>query len=310
MPERHGYGVKFSVNNPNLLIVATSQQFGRKGSGTLFLLKQLPNNEIICLQSYEWADALFDADWCNGELICTASGDGSIQLWNSSDASSTTPAMCYKEHSEEVYSVDCKKNDVGRIISSSWDCTVKLWDILYSKTLSTYSDHSQLVYQSKFSPNHRDVFASVSGDGCLKFWNTNCSTAMITVQTNSPEVLTCDWNPTNPNVVATGGSEGLLKLWDIRHYSVPLLQVFSGCTAIRKIRYSPHNSDLLASVSYDGMTRIWNLSQPLDPAESIQNHTDSAFGLDWNPFRNNQLVDCGWDSFVEVFSSKVAGISN
>lgn len=129
-------------------------------------------------------------DWCNNDLICTASGDGSMQLWNNSDSSSaTTPAMCYREHSEEIYSVDCSKNDAGRIISSSWDCTVKLWDILYSKSLSTYNEHSQLVYQSKFSPNHIDTFASVSGDGYLKLWNTNCSTAVITVQTNSPEVF-------------------------------------------------------------------------------------------------------------------------
>lgn len=60
IPERHGYSVQFSALNPNLLIVATSQKYGRKGGGTLFLLKQLPDDEIICLQSYEWTDALFD----------------------------------------------------------------------------------------------------------------------------------------------------------------------------------------------------------------------------------------------------------
>lgn len=127
--------------------------------------------------------------WCNGDLVCSASGDGSVQLWNISDISSTSPAMCYKEHTQEVYSIDCCKNDIGTFISSSWDCTIKLWNTLYSKSLSTYDEHSHIVYQTKFSPNHLNTFASVSGDGCLKIWNTNCSTAMITVQTNSPEVL-------------------------------------------------------------------------------------------------------------------------
>lgn len=271
--------------------------------------------------------------WCNGDLICSASGDGSIQLWNINHKSGTSPAMCYKEHAEEIYSIDCNRRDIGTFISSSWDCTVKLWDNLYSKSLSTFHEHSQLVYQSKFSPLHQNTFASVSGDGLLKIWNMNCPTAMITVQTQSPEVrnlkkggangeklnlffckilkvISCDWNPTNPNVIATGGSEGLLKLWDLRHLSMPLFQIFSGDTAIRKIRYSRHSDSILTAVSYDGMTRIWDLNQPLDAAECVQNHMDSVFGLDWNPIRSNQLVDCGWDSFVQVFRSKIATISN
>lgn len=60
MPERHGYSVRFSSVNPNLLIVASSQKYGRKGGGTLFLLTLAYNDELICLHSYEWTDGLFD----------------------------------------------------------------------------------------------------------------------------------------------------------------------------------------------------------------------------------------------------------
>lgn len=66
---------------------------------------------------------------------------------------------------------------------------------------------------------------------------------------------------------------------------------------------------MLASVSYDGMTRIWDLGQSLDPVESIQNHADSVLGLDWNPCRKNELVDCGWDSLIQVFTSKIGEMS-
>lgn len=105
--------------------------------------------------------------------------------------------------------------------------------------------------------------------------------------------------------MATGGSEGLIKIWDIRHFSNPLFEVQSGCTAVRRIKYSCHKRNALASVSYDGITRIWDFDQSLNSIENVQNHVDSAFGLDWNPFISNQLVDCGWDSFVHVFTTNV-----
>ncbi|KAJ6642299.1 Peroxisomal targeting signal 2 receptor, partial [Pseudolycoriella hygida] len=298
MPERHGYSVEFSSINPNLFIVATSQKYGRKGGATLFLLKILSGKEIVCLQSYEWVDALFDIGWCTSDLVCSASGDGSVQLWNVGLISSTTPTMCYIEHLQEVCSVDCSKYYVGTFVTSSWDRSVKLWNTSYSKSLSSYQEHSDIVYQTKFSPHLHNTFASVSGDGCLKIWNTNCSTAVATVETQCPEVLTCDWKPADPNVMSTGGSDGLLKLWDIRQFSIPFLQIFSGCTAIRRIRYSSNRDNVLASVSYDGITRIWDFGKTMDPVQSIQNHADSVFGLDWNPFQRNQIVDCGWDNFV------------
>lgn len=59
IPERHGYGVRFSLFNPNLLIVGTSQTYGKKGEGTLFLLKLL-DGDVIRLKSFDWTDGLFD----------------------------------------------------------------------------------------------------------------------------------------------------------------------------------------------------------------------------------------------------------
>lgn len=69
-------------------------------------------------------------------------------------------------------SVDWSQSPHNRIfLSGSWDCSIKLWDPLYTASLRTYIGHSDLVYNAKFSPAMANVFASVSGDGYLKLWD-------------------------------------------------------------------------------------------------------------------------------------------
>lgn len=82
---RHGYSVKFSPNQPNILAIATSQYYGFKGGGTLFLVTY---NVKKCTMTKKcemfWEDGLFDVVWSRTveSLLVTGSGDGSVQMWN------------------------------------------------------------------------------------------------------------------------------------------------------------------------------------------------------------------------------------
>lgn len=116
-------------------------------------------------------------------LLITACGDGGIQLWeidsNSNDLPSTLsgynkPKSIYNEHTKEVCSIDwCSTAQNPTFLSSSWDCSIKLWNPeCTQQSLSTFNGHSKLVYEAKFAKHIKSIFASVSGDGCLKFWDT------------------------------------------------------------------------------------------------------------------------------------------
>lgn len=82
---RHGYSVKFSPNRSGLLAIATSQYYGFKGGGTLFLVTY---DEEKCLMTKKhemcWEDGLFDVVWSRTvkSLLVTGSGDGTLQMWN------------------------------------------------------------------------------------------------------------------------------------------------------------------------------------------------------------------------------------
>lgn len=82
---RHGYSLKFSPNRSDFLAIATSQYYGFKGGGTLFLVtydseKCLITNECEMF----WEDGLFDVVWSRNDenLLVTGSGDGTLQMWN------------------------------------------------------------------------------------------------------------------------------------------------------------------------------------------------------------------------------------
>lgn len=66
-------------------------------------------------------------------------------------------------------------------LSSSWDCTIKLWDPNFISSLQTYADHTKIVYAAKFAKQRSNMFASVSADGYLKLWNCSQSRPVLSI---------------------------------------------------------------------------------------------------------------------------------
>ena len=71
--------------------------------------------------------------------------------------------------------------------------------------------------------------------------------------------------------------------------------------AIRKIKFSPIVRNLFGSVSYDMTTKLWHSNNGL--CEISKNHSEFAYGFDFDPIKPNRLVDCGWDKKVIISRS-------
>lgn len=59
------------------------------------------------------------------------------------------------------------------IVSSSWDKTAKLWDLVSCKVLSTYSGHEAAVWSALQMPD--GVVVTGSADKKIKIWIKNGS---------------------------------------------------------------------------------------------------------------------------------------
>ena len=304
---RHGYNVCCSSFAADKVACVAGQNYGISGVGTLYVLQCQPERRFLSeIVRREWPDALFDVTWSeetDGVLV-TASGDGSLQLWDV-HRPEVEPVKLFGEHSQEVSCVDWVqvRSAPQHFLSSSWDSSVKLWDPHRSESLNTFLGHQGVVYEVAWSPRVAGLFASVGSDQTLALWSIEnpSPNPVQQLSAHGGEVLSCDWSKYNDHVIVTASVDQLIRGWDLRNITSPVFSLSGHTMAVRRVRCSPHTAKQLASCSYDFTVRIWDLSQTESLLETFSHHTEFTVGLDFNLHIKGEVMDCSWDETVCMY---------
>lgn len=190
----------------------------------------------------------------DGHIALTASGDGSICLW---DATTGILRLSLAGHTSYVSAASFSP-DGHKVLTASWDGTARLWDTATGALLATLSDPPTLngpregVNAASFSPDGTTI-ALARGKKTL-LWSGDGLT-------RGPELSHADdvrqaVFSLDARLILTGSYDHAVKLWDAK--TGKLFRTLVGHKeAITALSISPDGQTVL-SAGYEGVARLWD----------------------------------------------------
>ena len=86
----------------------------------------------------------------NENILLSASGDGSIKVWDLAAPAEANPLRSLEEHTHEAYCLHWNPVRRDCFLSGSWDDTVKLWNLNHPTSLRTFAAHTYCVYAAQW----------------------------------------------------------------------------------------------------------------------------------------------------------------
>ncbi|KEG08934.1 activated protein kinase C receptor [Trypanosoma grayi] len=145
-------------------------------------------------------------------------------------------------------------------VSSSWDRSLRLWNLQTGQCQHKFLGHTKDVLSVTFSPDNRQI---VSGgrDNALRVWNVK-GECMHTLSrgAHSDWVSCVRFSPSlDTPLIVSGGWDNLVKVWDLG--TGKLVTDLKGHTNyVTSVTVSPDGS-LCASSDKDGVARLWDLTK-------------------------------------------------
>jgi WD40 repeat protein len=140
-------------------------------------------------------------------MLLSCSRDKTLIVWNLTrdETSYGYPKRSLHGHSHIVS--DCViSSDGAYALSSSWDKTLRLWELSSGQTTRRFVGHTNDVLSVSFSADNRQI-VSGSRDRTIKLWNTLGDCKYTITDKGHTEWVSCvrfSPNPQNPVIVSAG----------------------------------------------------------------------------------------------------------
>lgn len=271
----------------------------------------------------------------DGKRLATASGDGTVKVW---DTDTGKEMLTLHAYSAPVHSVawspdgkrlatgnDDKRARVwdaatgkellilrghnGAVLSVAWspdgkqlgtasdDRTAKVWDAASGREVRTLRGHSESVYCVAFSPNGERL-ATTSTDTTAKVWDAATGKELLTLRGHDALVYSVAWNSDGTRL-ATGSEDKTAKLWDAAT-GKELLTLPTDNDQVYGVAWSPDGTQLaIAGGNYP--TKVWDMDNGQE-ALTLRGDNGDVLSVAWSP-DGTRLVTGSEDKTVKVWDA-------
>ncbi|GBG85174.1 hypothetical protein CBR_g39739 [Chara braunii] len=176
-------------------------------------------------------------------------------------------------HTGPVYGLDFSP-DSKYLLSSSADCTVRLWSVELNVNLVCYKGHNYPVWDVQYSPLGY-YFASASHDRTARVWSMEKYYPLRIMAGHLSDVDCVRWH-VNCNYIATGSSDKTVRLWDVQ--TGECMRIFTGHRGtVLSLAMSP-SGRYVASGDENGTIIMWDIGSGRRLAPLL-GHTDCVWTL-------------------------------
>ncbi len=148
--------------------------------------------------------------------------------------------------------------DGQRVVTSSFDGTAKVWDVVTGEELLTFEGHTDAIYDVAVSPDGNLVATASHEDNTVRVWDINTGEERLQVSGHDGSiwgVWAVAFSP-DGSLIASAGEDGLVKLWDLES-GEEVLSIAAHSDRIYDIQFSPDGSRLISGGD-DESAKIWD----------------------------------------------------
>jgi hypothetical protein len=172
--------------------------------------------------------------------------------------------------------------DGSRIVSGSWDWTLRLWDAKTSQPIGEpLRGHEYTVSSVAFSPDGGRI-VSGSLDNTLRLWDARTGEPIGTpLRGHEDAVLSIAFSPDGSRIVS-GSDDNSLRLWDART-GEPIGKPLHGHGgAVWSVAFSPDGSRIVSG-SGDKTLRLWDAKTGQSIGPLLRGHENPVYSVVFSP---------------------------
>ena len=193
--------------------------------------------------------------------------------------------------------------DGKRIVTTSWDHTVRVWNVETGEELQKLEGHTDGVTHAAFSPDGKYI-VSTSVDKTIRIWQVDSLPVFFSVEkmkmigTGKRTIFSND----GKKIISISYSDyydNIIQIWDAKT-GFELKRLIGHKRTINSIALSPDGQHI-ASASSDKSIRIWDIKTG-ELLSLIQGHNDEVYAVAYSP-DGKYLASASSDETIRIWDA-------